>query len=117
MPRPRVRLVVAHHPLLPPEQEPQGIVVGGARRALAAFAHCHVKLVLSGHLHRSYARLAVEGGGGPLIVQGGSATSTRLRGEPNSFNLLTVEPAHASIESMVWQGGAWTTAGMRAADL
>jgi 3',5'-cyclic AMP phosphodiesterase CpdA len=108
LPANRVRIVVAHHPLLPPEQEPDGIVVGGARRALAAFAAHEVRLILSGHLHRSYSRLASPDADGPLVLQGGSATSTRLRGDSNAFNWITVEAdGPVRIQGMTWRDGAW----------
>ena len=56
-----VRVVVAHHPLLPPETEPETPVAGGAAAALAALTHHHVVLVLAGHLHRGYAGWRAQG--------------------------------------------------------
>ena len=38
-----------------------------------------------------------------LLVQAGTATSTRERGEPNSFNVLRVERPKISVERYVWQ--------------
>jgi 3',5'-cyclic AMP phosphodiesterase CpdA len=109
------RIVVAHHPLMPPEGEVSRQIAGNATRALAAFAAQGVRLVLAGHLHRSYARLSspgmVPGGPAPLILQGGSATSTRLRGEPNAYNRVTVlEDGSVQIEGRIWTGAFWTPA-------
>ncbi len=121
VPKGLVRVVVAHHPLLPPEAMPLTTVVGGASRALEAFAAHGVRLVLAGHLHRSYSRMAPDMGSGgtlhpapgeqpqrPMILQGGSATSTRLRGEPNAFGRITIEPGGTiHVQRFVWGEGRW----------
>jgi len=113
-----VRIVVAHHPLLPPEGEVSRQVAGNAARALAAFAAQNVRLVLAGHLHRSYARLSAPGGSGPLIVQGGSATSIRLRGEPNAYNRVTVfGDGMVRIEGRIWTGAGWAQSLTQPVDL
>jgi 3',5'-cyclic AMP phosphodiesterase CpdA len=117
-----VRIVVAHHPLLPPETAPETPVAGGAAQALAAFARAGITLVLAGHLHRGYARLAAAGSRAPLILQGSTATSIRLRGEPNAYNRVTIaDDGQALLEVRVWNGQAWqrqaaTTAAPRTGD-
>lgn len=116
------RIVVAHHPFLPPETAPETRLVGRAEAALAAFAAQDVRLVLSGHLHFGYmrARGAAAGAGraggaaGPgsgelLVVQAATATSTRLRGEPNAYNRIRIDNGLASVEVRAWNGSGWST--------
>ena len=42
--------------------------------------------------------------GGPLVVQAASATSTRLRNEPNAYNLITVADGKVEVEIHAWDG-------------
>jgi 3',5'-cyclic AMP phosphodiesterase CpdA len=122
------RIVVGHHPFLPPEYALETRTVLRAERALAAFDACGVGLVLSGHLHWRYARFlkpVIEEGEVTgaiekkaqgtatrqlLVVQAASATSTRLRGEPNAYNWITISHGRAMVEPRVWDGAQWTLA-------
>ena len=110
LPAAMTKIVVMHHPLLPPEGAPQTPVAGGAIAALRAMASHNVSLVLAGHLHRGYARLASPDGKPPLILQGATATSVRLRGEPNAYNQITIgDDGHATVRVRSWDGTGWTT--------
>lgn len=109
-PADRARIVIAHHPLLPPEAAPTTVVAGGAAFALRTMAAHGVVLVLAGHLHRGYARLATSDGRPPLVLQGSTATSVRLRGEPQAYHRVVVTRdggVHVDIRS--WDGAAFVT--------
>jgi 3',5'-cyclic AMP phosphodiesterase CpdA len=108
-PKGLVRIVVAHHPLLASERRPRMTLAGRAGQALAAFAQADVRLVLSGHAHHIYSRFSLADGKGPLIVQSGTTTSVRLRGDPNAYNRITVLPgAESVVEARVWTGSGWS---------
>jgi 3',5'-cyclic AMP phosphodiesterase CpdA len=107
----RTKIVVTHHPFdLPDEPDKDEELVGGARKAMEAFAGCGVDLLLAGHLHTSQAGETSNryplSGYAALTVQAGTATSTRGRGESNSFNVLRVANREVAIERQLWQPGA-----------
>jgi 3',5'-cyclic AMP phosphodiesterase CpdA len=105
-----VRMVVTHHPFSLPEIKSRHRVMGRAKMALAAFAACKVDVVLSGHLHASHAGLSDSvsaGSHAALLVQAGTATSSRTRREPNAFNLLRIENPCVTIEHRCWTGQAF----------
>ena len=61
-----------------------------------------IDLILSGHLHdtlESYQDRAYKlSTPGPLLIQAGTAISTRQRGEKNSFNVITYAVGHIAID-------------------
>ncbi len=121
-----VKIVVAHHPLMHPE-EPMVRPMRRVKRAdlaLATFARIGVRLVLSGHFHMSYVRRhehagriaagaplgAREAAAAPILVAQASTTiSTRLRGHPNAYNLVDVADGEITITVREWRDGGWTT--------
>lgn len=101
-----IRIVVTHHPFdLPPAASGEA-VVGRAAMAISQLIRCRVDIILSGHLHMrhagSSARRYKVSGRPILLVQAGTATSTRQRGELNSCNLLRIEREDISIEWLAW---------------
>lgn len=105
-----VRIVVTHHPFDAPAGHDERKLVGRASMAMQTLAECRVDLCLAGHLHVGHvtraARRYVLDGHDLLIVQAGTATSTRGRGEANSFNVLHVDGDELEIERHGWDTDA-----------
>lgn len=100
-----VKVIVTHHPFDLPEGHDESDLVGRAKMAMTGLADCGADLFLAGHLHISHTghtkRYNINGHSA-LVVQAGTATSTRERGEPNSFNLLRIAHPSIVVERFAW---------------
>jgi 3',5'-cyclic AMP phosphodiesterase CpdA len=101
------KIVVTHHPFDLPENHDEDDLLGRANLAMAALAECGADLLLAGHLHVGHTgHTAVRykiAGHSALVVSAGTATSTRHRGEANSFNVIRINHPHIQVERLVWQ--------------
>ena len=100
------RIVVTHHPFdLPDSFEKRDLVVR-APMAMEVFAETGVDILMAGHMHASHAGSTAAryqiAEYAALVVQAGTATSTRGRGEVNSFNVVRVEPLRVEIDRYGW---------------
>jgi 3',5'-cyclic AMP phosphodiesterase CpdA len=110
----RMKVVVTHHPFIPPPGERLHGIVHNAARALTVLEECGVDVLLAGHLHMGYSgdvRTHHEATKRSMLsIQAGTATSSRLRGgERNAYNWLTIEPDMVTIESRVWDESKFGT--------
>ena len=110
----RVTILVAHHPFDEPHA---GKAFGRARpgaEAVEQLACDGVDVFLTGHLHVTFAGPTAKryniGGRSAIIVEAGTATSTRVRGEPNAFNVLRIDRQEIVVEHLVWQAPLGTFA-------
>ncbi len=94
------KAVAAHHPLARVPGFPRAEPVRRAAPTLTAFAECGVDLIMSGHIHQSFAIEAEHGGRRVLMVGAPTALSTRLRGEANGFWII--HAGAAAIECCLW---------------
>lgn len=117
VPADRIRFVVSHHPFDLPAHYRGHNVVGRAEMAMSRFAKSSADAFLSGHLHVSHIgettlRYRIEGYSA-LVIQAGTAASTRVRGELNSWNLIRVARPRLAVEKYLWdsQRGEYAVAG------
>jgi 3',5'-cyclic AMP phosphodiesterase CpdA len=108
LPRTVTKIVFTHHPFDLPPGHASRELVGRARQAMEMFARCGADILLSGHLHESHAadtrlRYRIDDFVA-LVVQAGTATSTRGRGEANSFNVLQIDHPRVRVERFAWTG-------------
>ncbi len=108
LPPEELRVLGMHHPLLGSGEKARALV---APLGLVAtvFEHARVDLVLTGHFHQSKIGLFPEPQGTEesparrlVVSQAPSICSTRLKGEPNGFHLLTLSRSETEIELWRW---------------
>jgi len=105
------RILVTHHPLfaLPSGDGKLGDPVDHQDEALAAIAEAGIDLLLAGHNHlpSTSANALVHGAGRVLVIQAGTATSTRVRGHGQSFNHILVDDRHVEVAIETWADGSF----------
>jgi 3',5'-cyclic AMP phosphodiesterase CpdA len=104
------KLIVSHHPFDVPPGHSARNIVGRAAQAMSILAECGADIFLAGHLHLSHTghtakRYNIQGHSA-LVVQAGTAVSTRSRGELNSFNVLTLNFPRVTVARYEWQAVA-----------
>jgi 3',5'-cyclic AMP phosphodiesterase CpdA len=106
-----IKVIVTHHPFIPPPGEPGIDLVGRSKKALNIIDKCGADLLLAGHIHHGY-----SGDIRPfypsrkrsiLAVQAGTAISKRLRYEPNAFNFICIEETTIIISIYQWTGAGF----------
>jgi 3',5'-cyclic AMP phosphodiesterase CpdA len=103
----KLRVLVAHHPmLLTPAAEHRGTLQGAAS-ALRRLAGAGLDLVLGGHVHLGYAGIAE----GIVVAHAGTGVSKRLTGEANGFNWIHGDRRAITIEHWRWLKNRFTIDG------
>jgi 3',5'-cyclic AMP phosphodiesterase CpdA len=106
-----LKVVVTHHPFDLPDGFDDEDIVGRAQKAMPRIAECGADVFLAGHMHVSHIvttakRYPLENGRSALVIQAGTATSVRGRGEPHSFNLIEFESPMLKVHRLECKPGA-----------
>jgi 3',5'-cyclic AMP phosphodiesterase CpdA len=105
------RVLVTHHPLFALKVGEQiESAIGRQGLALDAVEDAGVDMLLAGHNHHASSQDAsdlVTRAGGALVVQAGTATSTRVREQEQSFNAIDIAEAEVTITVYAWRGQAF----------
>jgi 3',5'-cyclic AMP phosphodiesterase CpdA len=105
------KIVVTHHPLMPPPGAPDRAIAGRAAEAVTALEAAGVDVLLAGHFHRSFT--ADLKNHHPhmhrsiLVVHAGTATSTRRRNEDNTYNVIEIAPPYLTCRLRAWRSGSF----------
>lgn len=110
------KVVVTHHPFIPPPDQANTKLVGRAEKGLEVLERCGVDLLLAGHLHHGYTgdvrtfypttRRSI------IVAQAGTAISHRVRHEPNAYNVIRLEQDSIEVEVKQWNGKNFAEAGI-----
>jgi 3',5'-cyclic AMP phosphodiesterase CpdA len=102
-----MRVLVTHHPLFALRVgEHTDRAIGRQELALDVVEESGVDMLLAGHNHHASSQDASElvtRSGGVLVVQAGTATSTRVREQEQSFNTIDIEEGRATITVHAWK--------------
>jgi len=106
VPQSVTRVIVTHHPFDLPQSFDEDDLVDRAPMAMQAFAESGVDVLMAGHLHASHAGSTADRYAmseyAALVIQAGTATSTRGRGETNSFNVVRIAADKVEVDRYGW---------------
>ncbi|MFF5233754.1 metallophosphoesterase family protein [Dactylosporangium sp. NPDC000521] len=102
-------MLVAHHPFLLTDAGRSRGLVGRSGPALRQLRQ-RADLLLGGHIHLAYSGLF----DGLVVAQSGTAFSDRLKGEPNSFNLIEATGDRLTVSTRRWSGNRFEPGGRAA---
>lgn len=100
------RILVTHHPIFAlPTGDGVGEPIKNQQDVLEMMSEIGVDLLLAGHNHRASHQDSadfVTKSTGALVIQAGTATSTRVRGEHQSFNRIVINGENVEVTLIGW---------------
>ena len=105
--RKELHIVVAHHPFLLTQASAHRRTISRGKLALPRLLKADVDLILGGHVHLAFSGVV----DGIVVAQTGTSLSSRLKGEPNSYNRIRANDELIEIDNMIWQQSRFVCAG------
>lgn len=102
-----LKAVAFHHPVLPGPGRAGAAIIPEADEILEGFAQAGADLILTGHAHIGDAKLYVGGRRSIIVSSAGTASSTRIRGEAPSFNVVDWRPERIAVSVYRYKSGAF----------
>jgi len=101
------RMCVVHHPVMNPREFPLDVALFNRDAFMKTLEAVKIDLVLAGHQHHAYTETRESDGHATLFLNASTATSRRLRRQPNGFNMLNFTASSVRIDMLEWTGNAF----------
>ncbi len=95
---PRWTICTFHHPAHKVDDMPLDVTVFGKKRAMQVIHDLKIDLVLTGHVHHASITTKGDDAHQSVYLSASTALSSRLRGQENGFNVITLEEDVMTIE-------------------
>lgn len=92
------RICTFHHPIHKVQDMPMDVTVFGGKAALQSMQDLKVDLVLTGHVHHASITSRGDEGHQCIYLSASTAMSSRLRGQENGYNLITLDDKRMMID-------------------
>ena len=102
------RILALHHPPAPTTAINLPVVLFGRKALFRTLSEQRVDLVLAGHQHHAQIEAREEDGHITVFVNAATATSNRLRHQPNGYNRLSFTKEAVRIDLLSYQDGAFS---------
>ncbi len=103
------RICVLHHPLMNSKDFPLDVTLFNRARLLTTLSEQKVDIVLAGHQHHAYIETEDLSAHTTLFVNASTAMSTRIRRQPNGFNMLHFSDTAVRIDMLRYDKGVFET--------
>jgi 3',5'-cyclic AMP phosphodiesterase CpdA len=103
----RWRICVFHHPIHKVHEMPLDVTVFGGDKALKAMHELKIDMVLTGHVHHASITTRGDAQHQTVYVSASTALSSRIRGQENGFNVVSVVDDQLRIDVYKYRSGSF----------